>query len=119
MSAPTVAEHLCNPDPFAVCECGRPGHRTFGPNVRPKTVAVIEAVFEFVEALPSGETFTIPQLTNQIRNYSTAPKALYLMEHFCYVERADVGGRPILWRRVDIASKGQPASARHLAGAAS
>jgi hypothetical protein len=109
VSTPAVAAHHCHADPFATCaQCGRVGPGAFGPNVRPETAEIVEATFEFIEALGSGETFTVPQVVRRFRgsfrSYTTVPKTIRLMEHFGYVrrvERADASGRPILWQRAD------------------
>lgn len=114
MSAPaTNAEHPCNPDPYAVCECGRPGYHAFGPNVRPATAEAIEAVFEFVEEREPGETFTIPQVIRTVGSYTTPGKTVRLMERLGYVRRVrhpDGFNRPIHWQRADQAEAKAAAS---------
>lgn len=113
MTRATVATHVCNPDYFAVCACGRPGHGTFSHDTRSQTAIGIEATFEFVEAAADNHRFTARDVQTSVgakpltllwRNaptFGTVTKTLRLMEHLGYIERVEHGGawHPGVWRR--------------------
>lgn len=95
-------EHVCETNPYKVCDCGRVGPRNFGPHTRPDVVKVIEQTLAIFETLLDGEAITTPELERATGGTNaTLHKILRLLEHLGYVEHARRAspGRVVHWRR--------------------